>query len=145
HSGEHESAIKEIFQKVGTAEDYSSLQEEDKLKTLIKVLEDPRPLVSIYDEFSAETLEVINTFRMIKNAQDTFGLRAIEDYLISMTENASDILEVLVLAKEAGLYRVYPDGTVVSRIHIAPLLETIEDLQNGPDMLQKLLDLPLYR
>lgn len=145
HSGEHESAIKEIFKKVGTVEDYSALNEEDKIATLTRVLEDPRPLVSIYDEFTPETLEVVNTFRMIKRAQDTFGLRAIEVYLISMTENASDILEVLVLAKEAGLYRVYPDGTVVSRLHLAPLLETIEDLQNGPEMLQKLLDLPLYR
>ncbi|WP_163578878.1 phosphoenolpyruvate carboxylase [Gracilibacillus saliphilus] len=145
HSGEHESALSEIFHKVGIAEGYKSLDEDEKVKTLISVLENPRPLISIYDEFSPETLEVIDTFRMIKRAQDTFGLRAIEVYLISMTDNVSDLLEVLVLAKEAGLYRVYPDGKVVSRIHVAPLLETIDDLKNGPEMIKKLFDIPLYR
>ncbi|QGH33919.1 phosphoenolpyruvate carboxylase [Gracilibacillus salitolerans] len=145
HSGEHESALTEVFHEVGIADEYSSLDEEDKVETLISVLENPRPLISIYDEYSPETLEVINTFRMIKQAQDTFGLRAIEVYLISMTDNVSDLLEVLVLAKEAGLYRVYPDGKVVSRIHVAPLLETIDDLKNGPEMIKKLFDIPLYR
>ncbi|WP_163538005.1 phosphoenolpyruvate carboxylase [Gracilibacillus sp. YIM 98692] len=145
HSGEHESALTEIFHQVSIADDYKGQSEENKVKTLMSVLENPRPLISIYDEFSPETQEVIDTFRMIRNAQDTFGLRAIEVYLISMTDAVSDLLEVLVLAKEAGLYRVYPDGTVMSRIHVAPLLETIDDLKNGPEMIKQLFDIPLYR
>ncbi|MDX8044531.1 phosphoenolpyruvate carboxylase [Gracilibacillus sp. S3-1-1] len=145
HSGEHESALTEVLNKVGIVDKYTELGEDKKVETLTSVLENPRPLISIYDEFSTETLEVINTFRMIKRAQDTFGLRAIEVYLISMTDNVSDLLEVLVLAKEAGLYRVYPDGKVMSRLHVAPLLETIEDLKNGPEMVKKLFNIPLYR
>ncbi len=145
HSGEHESAITEILHKVKIASDYKALDEKKKVDTLIEVLEDPRPMISIYDEFTDETQEVINTFRMIKRAQDTFGQRAIEVYLISMTTSVSDLLEVLVLAKEAGLYRVYPDGKVVSRIHVAPLLETIDDLKNGPGMIEQLFSIPLYR
>ncbi|GAE91942.1 phosphoenolpyruvate carboxylase [Gracilibacillus boraciitolerans JCM 21714] len=145
HSGEHESALTEIFHKVGIADEYKSLDEKEKVSTLISVLENPRPLISIYDEFSPETSEVIDTIRVIKRAQDTFGLRAIEVYLISMTDNVSDILEVLVLAKEAGLYRVYPNGKVVSRLHVAPLLETIDDLKNGPEMIKQLFEIPLYR
>ncbi|SHM99813.1 phosphoenolpyruvate carboxylase [Gracilibacillus kekensis] len=145
HSGEHESALTEIYNKVNIADNYKSLDEDEKVKTLVSSLENPRPMISIYDEFSPETQEVIDTFRMIKSAQDTFGMRAIEVYLISMTNNVSDLLEVLVLAKEVGLYRVYPDGRVVSRIHVAPLLETIDDLKNGPEMVKKLFDIPLYR
>ncbi|MFC4388743.1 phosphoenolpyruvate carboxylase [Gracilibacillus marinus] len=145
HSGEHESALTEVLKKVNINDDYASLSEEEKVKTLIQILENPRPMISIYDEFTPETLEIIDTFRMIKRAQDTFGLRAIEVYLISMTNAVSDLLEVLVLAKEAGLYRVYPDGKVVSRIHVAPLLETIDDLKNGPEMIKQLFDIPLYR
>ncbi|RCW74806.1 phosphoenolpyruvate carboxylase [Saliterribacillus persicus] len=145
HSGEHESALTEILRKVNISEDYKALDEDEKVKVLTKVLENPRPLISIYDEFNADTSEVIDTFRMIKRAQDTFGLRAIEVYLISMTTSVSDLLEVLVLAKEAGLYRVYPNGKVVSRIHVAPLLETIDDLKHGPEMMKKILDIPLYR
>ncbi|MCT2537001.1 phosphoenolpyruvate carboxylase [Aquibacillus koreensis] len=145
HSGEHESALAEVLHLVNIAKDYKQLNEDEKVETLIKVLQDPRPMISIYDEFTDETQEVINTFRMIKRAQDTFGERAIEVYLISMTQSVSDLLEVLVLAKEAGLYRVYPDGHVVSRIHVAPLLETIDDLKNGPEMIEKLFEIPLYR
>ncbi|MCZ0702136.1 phosphoenolpyruvate carboxylase [Natronobacillus azotifigens] len=145
HSGEHESTLTEILRQVGIADDYRSLEEEDKLELLIKILEDPRPLISIYDEFSDETQEMIRTFRTIKKAKDTFGERAIEVYLISMTTSVSDLLEVLVLAKEVGLYRVYPDGRVQSRLHVAPLLETIEDLQFGPTIIKRLFDIPLYR
>src|SRR5699024_3912543 len=118
HSAEHENTVAEIFRSVGITKDYSSLDEEEKLETLINVLEDPRPLISIYDEFTEESEEMIETFRMIKEAKDTFGERAIEVYLISMTTSVSDILEVLVLAKEVGLYRVYPNGRVKSRIHV---------------------------
>ncbi len=145
HSGEHENTLAEILRQVGIADDYKALDEEEKLATLIKVLEDPRPLISIYDEFSESSQEMIETFRTIKEAKDTFGERAIEVYLISMTQSVSDILEVLVLAKEVGLYRVYPDGKVRSRLHVAPLLETIDDLKFGPKMIKHLFDIPLYR
>lgn len=145
HSGEHENTITEIFSLVGIADDYKALNEEERIATLIKVLEDPRPLISIYDEFSDETQEMIETFRTIKEAKDNFGERAIEVYLVSMTTSVSDVLEVLVLAKEVGLYRVYPNGRVKSRIHVAPLLETIEDLKFGPQLIKRLFDIPLYR
>ncbi|SEO58535.1 Phosphoenolpyruvate carboxylase, type 1 [Amphibacillus marinus] len=145
HSGEHENTIAEILRQVGIAPDYKALDETDKTATLIKVLEDPRPLISIYDEFSKESQEMIETFRTIKQVKDTFGERAIEVYLISMTTAVSDILEVLVLAKEVGLYRVYPDGKVRSRLHVAPLLETIDDLKFGPEMIKQLFSIPLYR
>lgn len=145
HSGEHENTIAEIFRLVGIAKDYKSLDEEEKISTLISVLEDPRPLISIYDEFSPEAQEMIETFRTIKVAKDKFGERAIEVYLVSMTTSVSDVLEVLVLAKEVGLYRVYPNGRVRSRIHVAPLLETIDDLKFGPTLIKRLFDIPLYR
>ncbi|WP_226037159.1 phosphoenolpyruvate carboxylase [Aquibacillus saliphilus] len=145
HSGEHESALTEVLHSVNIVPDYKSLTEDEKIEVLTSVLDDPRPMISIYDKFSDDTQELMNTFRMIKRAHDTFGERAIEVYLISMTRSVSDLLEVLVLAKEAGLYRVYPDGTVKSKIHVAPLLETIEDLKNGPEMIEKLFNIPLYR
>ncbi|WP_117168735.1 phosphoenolpyruvate carboxylase [Paraliobacillus sediminis] len=145
HSGEHEATLTEILRQVNITSSYKDLEEKEKMDLLIKVLEDPRPLISVYDEFSEGTQEMINTFRTIKDAKDTFGERAIEVYLISMTASVSDLLEVLVLAKEVGLYRVYPDGSVMSRLHVAPLLETIDDLKDGPEIIKNLLDIPLYR
>lgn len=145
HSGEHESALAEVLYNVNIAKDYKNLPENEKVAVLLKALNDPRPMISIYDTFTPETQEVINTFRMIKRAHQTFGERSIQVYLISMAHSVSDVLEVLVLAKEAGLYRVYPNGEILSEIHIAPLLETIEDLRNGAKMLETLFQMPIYR
>ncbi|MDL0436181.1 MULTISPECIES: phosphoenolpyruvate carboxylase [unclassified Niallia] len=145
HSGEHEAAISEILKKVGIAEDYSSLDEESKMNILESVLKDPRPILLLNEDYSAQTQEMIKTFQMIRNAHKKFGKRSITVYLISMTQSASDLLEVLVLAKEAGIYRLHADGTVESHLNVAPLLETIDDLVAGPDIMQTLFELPVYK
>ncbi|MFP3489626.1 phosphoenolpyruvate carboxylase, partial [Staphylococcus sp. SIMBA_130] len=56
-----------------------------------------------------------------------------------------DLLEVLVLAKEANIYRLHADGSVESDLNIAPLLETIDDLKAGPSIMEKLFELPVYK
>ncbi|KEZ50520.1 phosphoenolpyruvate carboxylase [Metabacillus indicus] len=145
HSGEHEAAIKEIFHSVNLAEDYSSLTEEEKMKLLQDVLQDPRPLVSFKENYSKETQDVLDVFHMIRRAHKEFGTRSIEVYLISMTQSASDLLEVMVLAKEAGIYRLHPDGRIESRLNVAPLLETIDDLVAGPKIMEQLFQLDFYQ
>ncbi|RDY69848.1 phosphoenolpyruvate carboxylase [Halobacillus trueperi] len=144
HSGEHESAVSELLQKVGIVEDYSSLEEKDKLEVLQDVLKDPRPISLLNEDYSEETQKMLNVFQMIRKAHKEFGERSIEVYLISMTESASDLLEVLVLAKEAGIYRLHADGTVESNINVAPLLETVDDLVAGPDILKTLFEMDVY-
>src|SRR4028119_1650502 len=59
-----------------------------------------------------------------------------------MSHEASDLLEVLLLAKEAGLY---DPGTGISSIKVVPLFETVEDLKRAPAVMQSLFELPLYR
>ncbi|MBD1383443.1 phosphoenolpyruvate carboxylase [Metabacillus arenae] len=145
HSGEHEAAITEIFQKVKLAENYASLPENEKLKVLESVLKDPRPVLLSHEDYTKETQEILKAFKMIKDAHLEFGTRAIEVYLISMTEAASDLLEVLVLAKEFGLYRLHPDGSIESQINIAPLLETVDDLVAGPKIMETLFKMDVYR
>lgn len=146
HSGEHEAAIKEIFHSVNLAEDYSQLGEKEKIELLTTVLQDPRPLLLPYaEDYSKETRQMVEVFRMIKNAHDEFGDRAIEVYLVSMTESVSDLLEVLVLAKEAGVYRLHADGRVESKLNVAPLLETIDDLVAGPAIMDKLFSMDFYQ
>ncbi|MBU3570995.1 phosphoenolpyruvate carboxylase [Priestia aryabhattai] len=145
HSGEHEAAIKEIFHAVSLAEDYSALTEEKKVELLGKVLQDPRPVLSFVENYSKETQQVIEVFNMIHRAHKEFGERSIEVYLISMTQSASDLLEVMVLAKEAGIYRLHADGRIESKLNIAPLLETIDDLTAGPKIMEQLFQLDFYR
>src|SRR5699024_12257791 len=135
-----ERAIGEMHKGVYERIDYSNNKEIQKQEVLSDVLIDPRPLVLFDGSYSKATLEMLSVFRMIKKAHAEFGKRAIEVYLISMTEAPSDLLEVLVLAKETGLYRLYPNGSVESDIDVAPLLETIDDLVAGPKIMQMLFD-----
>lgn len=145
HSGEHEAAVSEILRAVNITENYSELAEEEKLNILNGVLNDPRPLLLFEGGYSKETQEVLKVFKMIKQAHNEFGKRSIEVYLISMTQSPSDLLEVLLLAKEAGIYRLYANGKVESDLHVAPLLETIDDLVAGPTIMRTLFEMDVYR
>ncbi|WP_143525703.1 phosphoenolpyruvate carboxylase [Salimicrobium flavidum] len=145
HSGEHETAVSELLKKVGITDDYASMSENEKLKTLENVLKDPRPISLLNEDYSETTQQILNVFHMIRDAHKEFGERSIEVYLISMTEAASDILEVLVLAKEAGIYRLHVDGSVESGLDVAPLLETVDDLVAGPELLKTLFEMDVFK
>ena len=145
HSGEHEAAISEMLKKVGLADKYAELSEEKKVETLLSVLSDPRRILLGLEDYTPETQEMISVFQTIKRIHDEFGQRAISVYLISMSKTPSDILEVLVMAKEAGLYRLHADGEVESHLNIAPLFETIDDLKAAPGIMETLFNIPLYR
>nr|WP_263328256.1 phosphoenolpyruvate carboxylase [Neobacillus sp. Marseille-Q6967] len=145
HSGEHEAAISEILRKVRITENYADLGEEEKVSHLQKILNDPRPVLLLNEDYSAETQQIINVFQMINKAHKEFGRRSISVYLVSMTKSPSDLLEVLVLAKETGIYRLHADGTVESHLNVAPLLETIDDLTAGPKIMETLFQMDGYR
>jgi phosphoenolpyruvate carboxylase len=145
HSGEHEAAMTEILRKVRITDNYAQLSEDEKIKILENILRDPRPLLLLNEDYSNETQQMIQVFQMIRNAHKEFGTRSISVYLVSMTKSASDLLEVLVFAKEAGIYRLHSDGTVESQLNVAPLLETIDDLTAGPKIMETLFQMPVYR
>lgn len=145
HSQEHENAMTEILANSNIVENYSLLPEEEKVALLNRLLNDPRPLTSHYYEYSENTEECLEVYRTVFKAQEEFGANCITSYLISMTEAASDILEVMVFAKEVGLFRKDPDGTVVCTLQSVPLFETIGDLHEAPGIMRLLFKLPIYR
>lgn len=145
HSQEHEAAMQEILAKMGIVQNYSELAEEEKINLLEKLLSDPRPITSDYFDYSESTQEVLDVFRTIRKAHEEFGLRAIRSYLISMTQGASDILEVMVLGKEAGLFQIHSDGTVHATFQAVPLFETIDDLHAAPDIMRRVFQVGTYR
>src|SRR5690625_7821849 len=81
---------------------------------------------------------------MIYRAHREFGKRSIQVYIVSMTESPSDLLEVLLLAKETGLYQVLADGCIKSDLDIVPLLETIDDLIQGSETMKQLFESDVY-
>lgn len=145
HSQEHENAMKEILAHMNIVEDYSALSEEEKIDLLAGLLSDPRPLTSSHFSYSDSTRECLEVYRTIYRAQKEYGRSCINSYLISMTRGASDLLEVMVFAKEVGLYRREPDGSIVCTIQSVPLFETIEDLHEAPAIMKRLFELPVYR
>jgi phosphoenolpyruvate carboxylase len=145
HSKEHENAMSEILAKMNIVEDYARLTEDGKIDLLARLLDDPRPLTSPYHQYTEGTKETLDVFRTIKRAQNEFGAGCITSYLISMTQGASDLLEVMVFAKEVGLFRKEHNGEVVSTLQAVPLFETIDDLHAASEIMEKLFNLPVYR
>ena len=85
-------------------------------------------------------LDVFDVIRDVKLRDDA----AIGSYVVSMTHSTSDLLEVLVLAKEAGLWRLH-EGRVASTLDVVPLYETIEDLDEAETRMRTIFAHPIYR
>ncbi|WP_223070414.1 phosphoenolpyruvate carboxylase [Paenibacillus caui] len=145
HSKEHENAMTEILAHMKITPDYSKLEESEKVALLQHLLEDPRPLTSPYQEYSESTTECLEVYRTVHEAQKEFGKGCISSYLISMAEAVSDVLEVMVFAKEVGLFQKDADGHVTCSLQAVPLFETIDDLHAAPDIMRELLSIPAYR
>jgi phosphoenolpyruvate carboxylase len=121
---------------------YNELTEAERVAWLVEELKTRRPLIPQEMPFSEKTSETIETLRMLRLLQQEFGLEICQTYIISMTNEVSDVLEVLLLAQEAGLYDPATSSTMV---RIVPLFETVEDLKRAPAVMKALFDLPLYR
>jgi len=141
----HRETVAEIFNRVKLYSGFLSADEEKKVEILTRELMTMRPLLSPHWTLSPESQEVIDTFAVMKKIKETLDPDAIGTYIISMASGMSDILAVLLLAKETGLCGPTPDGGFRSEIEIAPLFETIEDLRAAPAVLQGLLQNPAYR
>lgn len=140
HSKRHSAALAEIFARNQICDDYVKLPEEEKFALLEREIANPRPLLPALLDFSPETNETVEIFRVMKRMQDEISLEICENYVISFTNQPSDVLAVVLLAKEAKLWQ--PEGCTV---HVVPLFESVEDLRRAPEMMLKLFHSPLYR
>jgi phosphoenolpyruvate carboxylase len=145
HSKEHENAMTELLTKAGVTDNYAGLAEQEKIDLLHGLLSNEKLLFNDSIVLSDSSKECLDVFHTIYRAQQEFGTGCITSYLISMTQGASDLLEVMVFAKEAGLFRRNEDGTITSTLQAAPLFETIDDLHEAPAIMATLFNLPVYR
>jgi len=138
----HEAVIKELFMKAGYDFNYAELDEDEKIQTLLDELKQPRLLFSQFQQYSElvhSEIEVLNKAREIRKI---FGERAVRQYIISHTETLSDLLEVALLQKEAGMLRgVWGSQKIQMDLNIAPLFETIADLRHAPMIMGQWLSL----
>lgn len=143
HSARHTAALDEVTRKLDIiAGGYASLSEDERFEFLDREIRSKRPLFPASLTFSDETNETIEIVRTMAALEDIYGTVALDTYIVSMTTSASDLLLVLLMAKESGLHDPvdYPERTV----SIVPLFETIDDLRDAPELFAKLLDSPAY-
>ncbi|MTJ49473.1 phosphoenolpyruvate carboxylase [Dolichospermum sp. UHCC 0259] len=142
-SSRHADAINEILEYLQLLpQSYNELSEEQRIAWLTSELQTRRPLIPAELPFSEKTNDVIETFRILRSLQQEFGIKICQTYIISMCREVSDVLEVLLLAKESSLF----DPVVaVGTIRVVPLFETVEDLQRSRGVMRELFELPLYR
>ncbi|MBX9685081.1 MAG: phosphoenolpyruvate carboxylase [Candidatus Obscuribacterales bacterium] len=142
HSGRHRAALDELSKSLDLiAGGYAALSEAEKVSVLCRELESKRPLIPHELHFSAENSDTIQVFRTMALAQDQFGSAALDTYIVSMTQEMSDLLCILLFAKEAGFFaEAYPHRA----ISVVPLFETVQDLRRAPAILDALLQNPLY-
>ena len=143
HSRVHEAAVAELFQLAGVTEDYISLTESERRELLEVELATARPLLARGQDPSPGTHELLDGLAVFSEAirRDS---RSVGTYVISMAHDVSDVLEVMVLLREAGLWTTL-DGTVYCAVDVAPLFETVDDLDRSGGILAELLANPSYR
>ncbi|WP_290784818.1 phosphoenolpyruvate carboxylase [Halomonas sp.] len=130
-AGRHAQVMEELTDGLGLGH-YRDWSEEQRQTFLLEELASRRPLIPRRWECSSESREVIDTFRVVASEQ----AEALGTYIISMAGQPSDVLAVALLMKEVG-------GDV--KLPIAPLFETLDDLNHAGDVIERLLSLPGYR
>jgi phosphoenolpyruvate carboxylase len=134
HSERTGDAVGTLLARAGVSSEYASLDEPARRALLCRELATHRPLLAVGEEPSRELELVLGPLRAVREAVREAGPRAFGQYITSMSRDVSDLLEVLVLAREVGV-RVVP----------VPLFETREDLERAPEVMRAALETPEYR
>ncbi|MEM8694718.1 MAG: phosphoenolpyruvate carboxylase [Pseudomonadota bacterium] len=140
NSAVHARTVAELLRHAGVEDDYQALDEEARIALLRRELASPRPLTVPRFAYSEETRKELAILEAAAEAHRRYGPGCITNYIVSMTETVSDLLEVHILLKEAGLY--VAGDTPAAPIMAVPLFETIGDLDHAPDIMRAYFALP---
>jgi phosphoenolpyruvate carboxylase len=143
HSGVHESVVAELFSLGARRHGYGAMDEALRRAWLLEELQLPRLLRSPYLSYSEATLKEMAILDAAAELQRRYGRQALPNYIISKADAVSDLLEVALLCKEAGL--LMPGEKPRLDINIIPLFETIGDLRGCGPIMDDLFSVPYYR
>ena len=141
-SDKHEEVVAELLRVARIEADYSALPETARRNLLLQQLNDARGLRVRAVAYSDHTREELAIFETAAGMLARYGREALRHYIISHTEDVSDLLEVLLLQKEAGLMRGTLDGEACNDLIVVPLFETIGDLRNAAAIMRGFYGLP---
>jgi phosphoenolpyruvate carboxylase len=143
NSDVHGRVVAELLKVAGACDDYLSRAEDARIALLRRELASNRLLSSPYTVYSDEVSSELAIAHAAANAHERYGNASITTYIISKCESVSDMLEVNLLLKEAGLYQ--PNAPADAAIMVVPLFETIGDLERAPQIMSDWLALPEVR
>jgi phosphoenolpyruvate carboxylase len=143
NSDVHGRVVAELLKTAGVCDDYLVLAEAARVALLRRELASNRLLSSPYASYSDEVSSELAIAHAAASAHERYGSASITTYIISKCESVSDMLEVNLLLKEAGLY--VPNAPGDAAIMVVPLFETIGDLQRAPQIMGEWLALPEVR
>ena len=144
-STRHSDAVTQALKQLDASIDYSALSESERIKLLSRLIDQPDDQFQLdkneLDDLHKETIEVFETMASMSHeiSPDAFGT-----YVISMTHQASHIMEVMWLASLMGLAGK-TENDWFCNIKISPLFETIEDLERIESVLSSLFDDAVYK
>ncbi|WP_240754675.1 phosphoenolpyruvate carboxylase [Parasulfuritortus cantonensis] len=142
-STRHSETVAEILgQALGT--DYAALDEDARIELLADAIANPAALNYDAGALSESAQETLRVFRLIAHMRQEIGPECFGRYVISMTHTASHVMEVMMLAAQAGLAGRLAGGWYC-HIGISPLFETIDDLKHAEAVLDRLYSQPTYR
>ena len=143
HSQRHGEAVDMLLRLASVCDHYLDLSENKKTEILSLELENPRPLLPRGAKLPPDVREVMDSFEAIREMVQVVPA-ALGSYIISMTHEISHLLEVLLLAKEVGLWEIREDE-IHCPLDVVPLFETVDDLNRADHLLQQLFVHPIYR
>ncbi len=142
HSGVLEEALTIILRHAGVTDNYAALGEDEKQDVLKTEIQNPRPLVATATELPEDAAQVMETFGVIRDILHE-DPAAMGSFIVSMTHAVSDLLEPMLLAKEAGIGQV-ADGRFQCPLDFVPLFETIQDLETAHERMAALYTDSMY-
>lgn len=136
NSAYHENVMEQLLEASGASDtQYAAWDEEKRLAFLNEELKTLRPFTNGRSQLGAEADELLSTYRVVAQHLDTYGTSGVGSFIVSMTRSLSDLLMIHIFLREAGLNEY--------NLMVVPLLETIEDLEKGPEILEGYLSHPI--
>ncbi|MGE0593204.1 MAG: phosphoenolpyruvate carboxylase [Vicinamibacterales bacterium] len=142
HAGVHEAVVAELLRVARVEPDYASLDEPGRRARLTALLDEARPLRVRGATYSARLRDELEILEAAADVRRRYGSQAIRHTIVSHTEQVSDLLEVLLLQKEAGLLRGSLGADAVADLITVPLFETIADLRRGAAVMREFYAVP---
>ncbi len=142
----HDAALSQLLTAAGIkdGEHFPEWPEERRLSFLNEELKTCRPFVRRGHGIGNEADAVLACYEVLRRHSELYGGRGIGSLIVSMTRSLSDLLVVYILAREAGLMQL-AEGGMACTLPAVPLLETIDDLKKGPQILDDFLAHPVTR